>query len=66
MNSELACEVQGDKVVKIGTRDQPRQKRFKSIADSEIDSLEGKIHSRQTKKNTLWGVNLFQGIIVIE
>ncbi|WAR22574.1 hypothetical protein MAR_016548 [Mya arenaria] len=39
---------------------EPKPKRFKALADDEIDSTEGKPKSTSTKKNSQWGINLFQ------
>ncbi|KAH3788761.1 hypothetical protein DPMN_166909 [Dreissena polymorpha] len=34
----------------------PQQKRFKCLAEADIDSLETKHQSTATKKNTQWGI----------
>ena len=44
------------------TSEPPKPKRYKSLADDEIDNIEGKHQSTSTKKNTQWGINLFQGM----
>ena len=36
-------------------------KRFKSFEEEDINKIEGKNQSSSTKKNTKWGVNIFQG-----
>ena len=43
------------------TPDEPKPKRFKALADDEINKIEEKHQSTSTKKNTQWGINLFQG-----
>jgi hypothetical protein len=37
-------------------------KRFRSITDTELQEFQGARQSKSTKRNTKWGIQLFQGI----
>lgn len=41
--------------------DEPKVKRFKALGSKDLDNIEQQHQSMATKKNTQWGVNLFQG-----
>jgi len=45
---------------------QPPEKRFKSLDETELQTLQENFHqSKSTKNNTKWGVKLFQGVFPI-
>jgi hypothetical protein len=40
----------------------PSEKRFKSVSETDINDLKDKRQSEATKRNTKWGLKLFQGM----
>ena len=42
----------------------PTKKRFKTTTAEEIDHLFGARHTSSTKRNTAWGMKIFQGIFI--
>jgi len=66
ITSDVKSELQDSENVQNEVENKPQQKRFKAMTDSDIDSLEGKHQSTATKKNTQWGVNLFQGMFLMK
>lgn len=38
------------------------EKRFKTVSETELNELKEKRQSKSTRKNTKWGVKLFQGV----
>lgn len=62
-NSDETIKENNKSTVNLNEMDEPKVKRFKSLDNKDLDNLEQQHQSMATKKNTQWGVNLFQGIL---
>ena len=63
VNSNTLVEVDQntlDEFLKEPTTE-PEKKRFKSVTDEDVENLFAARQAPSTKKNTLWGMKIFQG-----
>ena len=61
VSSNTDSEDMESELKNIAVKNKPGGGRFKRLGLKELDDLEQNRHANSTKRNTLWGLNIFQG-----